>query len=350
MNAPDTAIVLCAGLGARLRPLTDHVPKPLLRFLDRPIASYSLDLLARVGVKTLGANAHHLPEQVERFFAAEVARLQTEGHGRVRAEVVVENELLGTGGGALGVWNHLGRPRAPLWVVNGDCVYDADLEQMIKVHRRTGAVATLLCRPAVPGEGVVRLDATRAFVAQLPGGDEPARSPRFEAEHAVTFAGVYLVDPAVFDVLPSRQSCLIRSGLAELLRRGDSIAVCEHEGFWADLGTPSRYMNATRAVLENPSLLPSSGLKNRDDFVHVASTRTVHPDAVIEGPAYIADGAVVERGARVGPWAVVGSRSVVRSGGHVQESVLLGDSEVSGWVFQTIMQGATQVRSSGTSA
>jgi len=343
MNSLDVGILLCAGLGVRLRPLTEVRPKPLLHFFDRPIASWGLEALIEGGVTTIGANAHHLPESVVDWLRADVDRYRAEGAGQIRAEVVVERELLGTGAGALGVWKQLGSPRQTTAVINGDVVADFPLEQMMKVHRRTGAVATMLAIPQLSGEGAVGLDEKRHFIARLPLLDDVADSPRYEARHAVSFGGVYILEPEVFDRLPNTNSCLIRRGLAPMLAEGAVIAVYEHDGFWADLGTARRYLDAGRAVLDHPDALPGL-LPEREHRKWVADHRTVHPGATLNGPVYIASGALVEAGATVGPYAIIGADCVVRSGAEVTDCVAMCGAELRGRVTGQLVAGPRSLR------
>lgn len=343
MNQLDVGILLCAGLGVRLRPLTDARPKPLLHFFDRPIASWGLEALVRGGVTTVGANAHHLPDAVVDWLRRDVERFRDEGAGQIRAEVVVERELLGTGAGALGVWRRLGSPKGTVAVINGDVVADFPLEQMMKVHRRTGAVATMLAIPPLKGEGAVGLDEKRHFVARLPSLDDPLDSPRYASRHAVSFGGVYILESEVFERLPETNSCLIRRGLAPMLADGALIAAYEHSGFWADLGTARRYLNAGRAVLDAPASLPGL-LPEREHKRWVADHRSVHPSANVVGPAYIAPGAVVEAGATVGPWAIIGSDCVVRTGAEVTDSVAMCGAQLRGRVTGQIVAGSHSLR------
>lgn len=342
---PELGIVLAAGLGTRFQPLTDRIPKPLLPFLDRPIAAYALDVMAGAGVSQLAMNAHHLADQVVAFAQNDVHRLDAQRGGRHRIDVVVERELLGTGGGAAGVWRAAGRPRGMVLIANGDCVLDLDVPHLLKVHRRTGALATLVVRDAVPGEGLVRVDESGHFIACVPGPDgSSVTSLRDSPGAAVSFAGVYVVEPSIFELLPEGNSCLVRSGITELLRRGEAVAAVHHAGFWADLGTPSRYAQATWDVLGNPALFPAAPVRPREGGVYISDARSVHPGARIEGPCYIAEGATIEQGAQVGPFAVVGHDCIVRSGANVQESVLADGADVAGWVYRTFVCGGQLVR------
>lgn len=344
MPAAEFGIVLCAGLGVRLQPLTDAWPKPLLRFLDRPIASYAVDALLDAGVTSLGINAHQHVDAFRDFVSHVIAGHRDGGGGQLRAELVVESELMGTGGGALGIWRRLGSPRSTLVVVNGDIVTDFPIEQMLKVHRRTGAMATLLTRPPVAGEGAVSVDDNRHFIASLPTPTGQVESPRYKAAHPVTFGGVYVLEPEVFDALPEGNTCLIRRGVAAVLGRGELVAAYAHEGFWADVGTPARLLGATRAALEEAGRAGFGGLAPRASLRWVADPRSVHPSARIEPPVFIAQNAVIESGAVVGPWTVVGEGCVVTAGATIQESVLMHGARVEGRVHRVVASGKQRVR------
>ena len=344
MIAPEFGIVLCAGVGVRLRPLTDVEPKPALRFVDRPIAEYALDALRDVGVGRIGVNAHHLPERIDAVVRGAVERWSAEATAPPQTTLVVEPDLLGTGGGARGVWDRLGAPRGTVCVINGDVVADFPIDAMLKVHRRTGAAATLMLLPPVVGETAVWLDQDERFVAQLPAPSDVWSSSRYAPGKPATFGGVYLLEAEVFERLPHANACLIRDGVGPLLPQGAIVAAYVHTGFWADLGTPRRFFDATLQVLASPSLLPAAPVRPRTDGVYVADRRSVDPDATILGPAYVAPGATIERDARVGPGAVVGSGCVVRAGAVVAESILMSGAVADGEVSRRIVCGATVAR------
>lgn len=342
MTAPQIscAVVLCAGLGVRLRPLTEQRPKPLLRFLDRPIAEYAVGVLEAAGVRHLGVNAHHLPERVERW----LADLEASRDGALRTTLAPEPTLLGTGGGARSVYQAMGAPRGTVAVMNGDIVADVDLNKLWKVHRRSGAVATLLTIPRKGDETAVYVDEGRHFIAQLPSTGDVWTSTVDEPHHAVTFGGVYLCEPEVFGMLPDGASCLIREGVGPLLARGARVAAVHSTAFWADLGTPKRFLSASLRVLEDPGVLSAAGLATRSDRRYVEEPKRVVPGAELEGPVFVAAGATIERGARVGPGVVVGEGCVVRAGAFVSQSVLMGGAIAEGEVHRRIVDGRVQVR------
>ena len=116
--------ILAAGYGTRLRPLTHHLPKPLVPVAGRPLLAYGLDALARLGIETVGINAFHLADAV----AAGLA------HRPEKLHVVREETLQGTGGGIRGIARAL--PEGTLVVINGDALFDFDLAPLIERHRK----------------------------------------------------------------------------------------------------------------------------------------------------------------------------------------------------------------------
>ncbi len=342
MSRIEFGMLLCAGLGVRLRPLTDQFPKPLLEFMDRPIADYGLEALRELGVARIGVNAHHLPDSVGEWLRCK-ARQWPDGTGP-RTDLVVEEKLMGTGGGAYGIWQKLSSPKSTVAVLNGDVVAEFPLEAMCKVHRRTGAAATLMMMPAQTGESPVWLDPTGHFVAQVPSPNGEWVSPRYEPHTASTFAGVYLLEPEVFERLSNETSCLIRNGVGPLLAEGAVVAAYRYDGFWADLGTPRRFLDATIEVLDDPTVLPSSTVRPRSDGIFVADRKTVAPSATITGPAFIADGAIVGAGATVGPGAVIGAGCEVVAGVTVERSVLMNKAVADEDMSGRLVSGSASVR------
>lgn len=340
----EFGMLLCAGIGVRLRPLTDVSPKPLLHFLDRPIADYGLEALRRVGVGRIGVNAHHLPEQVADWLRRKDAGWGEDTGNRPQTQLVVEDQLLGTGGGAFGIWSALGSPRSTVGVINGDVVAEFPLEAMLKVHRRTGAVATMLMLPTVPGESAVFLDENDHFVAQVPSAVDVWTSPRYQPSRPATFGGVYLLEPEVFANLGPENSCLIRHGIGPLLARGEVVAGLRYDGFWADLGTPRRFLDATLEVLRNPDVFPSGPVRTRADLVYVADRKSLAPDVEFDGPAFVAAGAQIESGVRLGPGVVIGAGCRVAAGSTVRNAVLMRGAQVEGDLADRLVCGGSVVR------
>lgn len=231
-------MLLCAGLGTRLRPLTNERPKPLVPLLGKPIGAYAIDQLASVGVRSLVANTFHLGAQVqptlEPFARAHAMSLQT----------VHETELLGTGGGIRNALPLLGGE--PFVVFNGDVLAAPELSRAIALHRASDARMTMILRddPAADQLGAIEVDGDGRVVRILnegPASDRPTRK--------CMFTGVYVLSPDIADDLPLN-GCIIRHTLRRWLARGDRVSAIVDDGPWFDLGTIASYASVTFGLLD----------------------------------------------------------------------------------------------------
>lgn len=266
-----SALVLCAGLGTRLRPLTDERPKPLIPVSDRPLASYALDALAAVGVRDVVANAHHLAAQVEPALAPWAAR------NAQSLRVLFEPTLLGTGGAIRNALPHLGDD---FLVFNGDVLAAPDLARALAHHQRLGAVMTLVLRedPRAERLGAVEVDG-EGRVRRILGEGDPPRAP----VRRCLFTGVYVVSRRVADDLPV-EGCVVRHTLRRLLARAEVVGAVVDDGTWHDLGTPASYAEAQFALLRGelrgfPPGPPGAVL--------IAPSAVVAPAVRVEGPCVI---------------------------------------------------------------
>ena len=282
------AMVLAAGLGTRMRPLSDLLAKPALPVLNRPLLHWTLELLARHGIRDVLVNTHHRPETVERAV----------GTGRrfgLRVRYSHEPEILGSGGGPRQARAWLGRE--PVLLVNGDCVFDFDLTRLVRRHRDQAALATLALKPNPdPARyGPVVCD-PRGAVRSIRRLPRPARGT------VSLFTGVQVLDPALLERLPDGPSDIVAALYAPLLREGGFIQGVRVRGPWLDLGTPGQYREAQMALLR------------------AAKGRT-------------REASLVAAGARLGPGArvrrsVVGKGCVIGRGALVQSSVLWAGARV----------------------
>jgi mannose-1-phosphate guanylyltransferase len=221
-------MVLAAGRGTRLRPLTDVRAKPLLPVGDRPALAHVLARLRGAGVGRIVVNAHHRAADVVAFARA---------HG---VDVSEEADLLGTAGGVAHAAARLGPGDAIVW--NGDILADIDVEALVSAHARDGAEATLVVRPRRRGEGPVGVDAggrvvrlrAETFGAEAQGGD---------------FIGVSVLGAALRGRLPER-GCLVADAWIPAIRAGGSLRALPYGAEFFDIGTPERYLDANLAWLE----------------------------------------------------------------------------------------------------
>lgn len=284
------AMLLAAGLGTRLRPLTDHLPKPAVPLMGRPLAHYAIDALLAAGVTELAANAHHLPAEVERVVRARVPS----------AVVSVETQLLGTGGGIrralLALAERDGAPLAAdeaIFVSNADVLFAPDLSAALAAHRRAGAYATMVLRadPRAEKLGPIDVDEAGRVRRILSAPEHPGPL------HTHMFTGISILSGAAVLDLPEN-GCLVRQGYRRWLDRGEHVQGVIETAPFRDLGTPNEYLAAhLEALGERASV--------------------VEPGARIEGArlagVYVGAGAVVEPGVTL-------ERAVVWPGTVVRES------------------------------
>ncbi len=223
-------MILAAGFGTRLRPLTDELPKPLVPVGDRAAVAHIADRLAKAGIAEAVLNTHHLAEA---FTPRRIAALP------LRLRVIHEPSILGTAGGVANAAPLLGDGEVILW--NGDILADVDIAALLEIHRAARAPATMVIAPRPHGEGTVGVDPTGAIV-RLRGelfGDEVSGGD---------FLGIYAIGPALRARLP-REGCLIGDGCLPALRAGQRIASFPVTTAWDDIGSIASYLRANRRWL-----------------------------------------------------------------------------------------------------
>jgi mannose-1-phosphate guanylyltransferase len=244
MRFPRRAMVFAAGLGTRLRPLTDSVPKPLLDVGGRPMIEYPLRMLAAAGVEEVVVNLHHLGEQVR-------AALGDGTRFGLRIAYSAEDPILDTGG-ALARARPLLRDE-PFAVANCDALLDPDLAGLWRRHGERGALATLLVRADAEAEryGALDLDPqgrVRRFLGEPAAAGEPLERRMF--------CGVHVLSPAIFAHMPkSPIFSITRDVYRPLVVAGAPIYGFDHPGYWRDLGT-SGNLEAAREDLRRKHFAP----------------------------------------------------------------------------------------------
>ena len=314
MSAP-AAFVLAAGLGTRLAPLTDLLPKPLVPVFHKPLLTFALDSLLAAGVGTLSLNTHHLPEAFSHALGKEPS------YRDHPLRLFHEPLLLDTGGGIRNARPALGDSTFVLY--NGDILADLPIRDLLTRHRNSGAIATLLLRPA-DGGGVanIRFDATSGGVLDLRGvlGVE-------EGDLAV-YSGIAVFEPAIMEWIPQTGPYSIIDALLSALRAGEKVGgMIAEEGLWIDLGTPESYLRAHR-LLADPAVRPG--------YVPDSSwPPAIHPEArvesgvILEGVVAVGPGSHVESGAVVRD-SVIWPGAVIKAGSRIEECVVSGVKPVAG--------------------
>ncbi|HEX4669429.1 MAG TPA: NDP-sugar synthase [Solirubrobacterales bacterium] len=283
------AIVLVGGEGTRLRPLTSDVPKPALTLVDRPFLAYMIEWLAAHGVTEAVLACGFLPDVLREA-------LGDGEHAGVRLTYVTEPERRGTAGAIRFAADALGDDLDDRFLaLNGDVLTDLDLTALMDAHRERQARATIALHPVedAAAYGLVSVDGdgqVTEFVEKTG-----------EAVPGEINAGAYFLERSVLDLIPPGREVSIEREIFPLLV-GAGLGALRLDGYWMDIGTPERYLQASWDILEGR-----------------VATR-VRPTAP---GLLVGSGAEIDAGATVGPRAVVSAGCRVGVGAEVRDSVLL---------------------------
>ena len=226
------AMVLAAGLGSRLRPLTNFLPKPLLPLGPDPLLVWNLRLLRNHGITDIMINLHHLGEQIQ----ATIADGRQWG---LNVSYSVEPVLLETGGALKQVEPFFdGRP---FLVINGDTIFDLNLTALIAHHRQADAIATMVLRddPDIEQWGVIETD-HHHHVLTIHGRGRPVSIGKPTITRRM-FAGIHVIEPFLLRHIPRGVPSSVIDAYMHWLERGTTVSSYHLAGYWSDIGTPERY-------------------------------------------------------------------------------------------------------------
>jgi len=323
--ADVVGMVLCAGLGTRLRPLTLRVPKPAVPVCGLPLVSWTLGLLAGAGVSRAVVNVHHLPEAM-----AEAAEAGARAAGLPLA-VSREPVIAGTGGALREARRHL-EGADVIVVVNGDVLFDVDLAAALAAHRASGALATMVLLPMPAGASYATVDVDGAGAVRRIAGRFGPGGAGLVPWH---FSGVHVLSPSLLDRVPASPfECDVNRHVYPPLMESGAVRGLVVEGYWNDLGTPARYLEASRDVLLGRVPLapfarasPLSGSRELAEGVRVAPGATFGDGARLVAPCYVGAGAHVGAGAAVED-AVLWDGTALAPGERVVHAIAAGSDRV----------------------
>jgi len=288
------AMILAAGYGTRLRPLTYSVPKPMVAICNRPLIGYAVENLLRYGVREIIVNLHHLPEILEQYL--------TKTYGdQCKFHFSFEPEILGTGGGIRKV-RPLLETEEEFFLVNGDTIQFPPFDTLREARRKKNSLAALTLRHPPQGD---------RFTAVWFDGAAITGFARSGVGEPLMFSGAHLINSRIFSLLPDKEfSGIVDEVYIPLIASGrETIAAVVDDGPWFDIGTPQRYISAARGVLEMTiagriPIVKGSKLV-RDSIVH--QTASV--------PSSLARSSI-------------GARSAIR--GEVRDSIIGEDCRITG--------------------
>lgn len=280
------AFVLAAGLGTRLRPMTDQLPKPLIPVGGKPLMTFAFDhLIAEAGVQEFVVNTHHLPGSYDDVF---------KGHEYRGRPIAFRHEpvRLETGGGLKNVADLLGSET--FIVYNGDILTDLPLAGAIADHRASGNLVTLVLR-AGGGPRHIALDRETGRVVDIRNLLGTGRPTEY------AFSCIYLIEPEFLARIPAGQVVSVIPIFLDMIRRGEALGgVVAEEGEWRDLGSRGEYLRVHRDLrAEEPPNFPRYGAPDP------GWRRWIDPTAIIGAGARISGDTAIGAGAQVGQGATL---------------------------------------------
>ncbi|NLE73389.1 MAG: NDP-sugar synthase [Actinobacteria bacterium] len=331
------AMIMAAGLGTRLLPLTEMSPKPMVPILGAPILHHILNLLRRHNITDVVINLHHVPDAITGYF----------GIGEewnMNIDYSFEPKLMGTAGGVKQNEEFLTKEGTFL-VVSGDSLMDADLSALVEAHRDAGSAATLALKEvADPSQyGVVALDeqgCIHSFQEKPAPGEEISR---------LCNSGLYVLEPEVLERVPSGHFYDFGRQLwPEMLADGVRLGSYTLEGYWNDVGDIGAYRQGCVDALRGCVNLDREALEVRpgiwfgrravvdqratlDPPVFVGAGSRVEAEANIQGPVVLGEQCIVEEGVTVTD-TIAWSSVVLGRGCSLEHCIVGSHSSIRGWV------------------
>ena len=303
------ALVLVGGEGTRLQPLTLTQPKPAIPLVDRPFIRFMADWLGRHGVTDVVMACGFRAEDLRSALGDEIP-------GGPRVRYVEESEPLGTAG-PIRLAADQGLLSDRFLVLNGDVLTDLDLTEHMRVHAERGAIASLALYPVddPSSYGLVRKDAETGAVTEFLEKPDPDEIDTDEVN-----AGAYVLERAVADLIPAGRSVSIEREIFPRLV-GQGLFGIRLDGYWMDIGTPERYLQASWDILEG-RVETEVAARVGEGGIGIDEHAEVDGSAHLEGPILVDSGADVAGGVQLGPNTVVGRDCQIDEGAVVVGSVL----------------------------
>lgn len=273
--------ILAAGFGTRLQPITFTLPKPMAPVCNRPLIAWAVESFLAAGVHELIVNLHHLPEPLQEYLRREYA-------GRADFHFSIEEEILGTGGGIRRIEPQLANEEE-FFVVNGDTIQFPPWNALREARRAKNALAALTLRHPPEGDKFTPVYFDDGIVTGFGSGSgEP-----------LMFSGSHVISTRIFEHIPGRPfSGIVEHAYQPAMAQGERLAGVVDDGLWFDIGTPQRYMTASRTLLDlmlrGQLAIPSETRIDADSLVHDTAKVSGTISRSIAGERSVIEGALTD--------------------------------------------------------
>ena len=324
------AMILAAGKGTRVRPITHTIPKPMIPILQKPVMEFLLELLKEHGFTEVMVNVSHLAEEIENYFrdgqrfGVEIAY---SFEGRIQDGELI-GDALGSAGGLKKIQNFQSFFDDTFVVLCGDALIDLDLTEAVRRHREKGAMASLITKRVpkdqVSSYGVVVTDAdgrVRSFQ------EKPAVG---EAASNMINTGIYIFEPEVLDFVPSGQPFDIGSDLfPKLVAAGAAFYALPMEFEWVDIGKVPDYWQAIRSVLQGQVRQVQIPGKEVRPGVFAGLNVAADWDKIkVVGPIYVGGMSRIDNGTTIIGPAMIGPNCHICEGATIDNSIIFDYSRI----------------------
>ncbi|MFM2303885.1 MAG: hypothetical protein RLZZ135_1295 [Cyanobacteriota bacterium] len=325
------AMILAAGKGTRVQPITYTIPKPLIPILHKPVMEFLVDLLKEHNFTEIMVNVSHLAKEIESYFHDGQkfgVQIAYSFEGTIREDGELEGQALGSAGGMRRIQDFYPFFDDTFVVLCGDALIDLDLTAAVKWHKEKGSLATIVTK-SVPREEV----SSYGVVVT----DENGKIQAFQEKPTVAEAlstnintGIYIFEPEVLDYIPSGKEYDIGSDLfPKLVEMGAPFYAIAMDFQWVDIGKVPDYWQAIRSVLMGKvKNVPIPG-KQVAPGIYTGINVAVNWDKVdITGPVYIGGMTKIEDGAKITGPAMIGRNCHICAGAHIDNSVIFEYSRI----------------------
>lgn len=317
------AMILAAGFGTRLFPLTVDRTKPAIPFLNKPLVGYVAEYVAGHGFKDIVVNLHHQPDSVKKALG------DGSNYG-VNIEYTLESpQILGTAGALDNAREHL--KNETFLIVNGKIITDIDISEALETHRKTGALATMVLKENPKREKFSEVFVRDGFVTGFgnfpkPLDPEQKPNPEFQTQSPLMFTGIHILEPEVLDYIPKGvYSDIVPVFYNPAIAKGEKIAAHITRDKWFELSTIPRYLDISLAMMngaslsygENCQISASAKIENSVLWDDVVVAENVELNRVI-----LADGVRIDSGKKYENAAIV--RAAILENVEIPEKSLKG--------------------------
>ena len=265
------AMILAAGYGTRLTPITDDLPKPLVPVLNIPIIDFTLFQLYQANVRQVVINLHHHADQIRNY-------ISNTWHKKLNLTFLMEETILGTGGGIKNAQTLL--EKEPFLLINADILFNLDLTKLYQHHIDAGSIATMVLRPMEAAQinnlSSIEISEQNKIYKINPPQAESSNSPPLH------FARIHVISPAFFDLLPTQSfSSIVNDGYLPLLKDKQSVEGFIYNDFWSDIGQFLDLYQTNMELLKKSHIIPF--YKNLSSFINANSTYKQQASEKIKG-------------------------------------------------------------------